>query len=200
MATNRKSDTTAPAAGEPADGITSAPTPFQMMIHAMSQVATADETEGRFSGDDLIAILTAETEEEIWEADDRPPLNFQHLAGCEIDIIDFQVKFSRGSSTIDTPFQTHDGRKMYLLVSCQRLSRAGEKKLIRLPDPGEVFQANTSARYIVAKIWAFWAKGKIDPQTGASLRALVQEIELGGDQSVLKLRPLSPQPVTSSVA
>jgi hypothetical protein len=178
-----------------------APTPFQLMVHAMTQVATADETGGRFSGDDLTAILSAETDEEIWEADDRPPLNFQHLAGCEIEIIDFSVKYSRGSSpNIVTPFTAEDGRKMYLLCTVQRLSRAGEKKILRLPDPGEVFVANTSARYVVAKIWAFWAKGKIDPQAGTSLRCMVQETDLGGDQAVLKLRPIATSPVQSTVA
>jgi hypothetical protein len=170
-------------------------TPFEQMLRAMSMDAVAEIEAGKFSGDDLNAILTAKSEAELWDADERGPLNFQHLADCEIGIMDVHVKYSRGtSSDIVTPFVVKDDkgndRKMYLIVSAVRLSDAGEKSHLRLPSVGEVFEANTSARFVVAKIWAFYTRGYINPDTGKTLECVVKEIDLGGDQAVLKLRPM----------
>jgi hypothetical protein len=183
-----------------------APTPFQEMLRTMAMVATAEQEENRFAGDDLNAILSAETEEEMWEADERGPLNFQHLAGCEIAIIDLSVKFSRNSNaSIVTPFvtedpRTGDKRKMYFLVTAVRLSDAGEKKIIRLPKVGEVFQANTSARYVSAKLWWFYSKGMIDSNAGGQVECLVEETDLGDETAVLKLKRVPRRVVTSTVA
>src|SRR5437868_5665509 len=74
------------------------PTPFQVMLRQMEMEATAAAESAAFAGDDLNAILTAETEDEIWDADERGPLNFQHLADCELEIVDVSVKYSRGSN------------------------------------------------------------------------------------------------------
>lgn len=165
-------------------------TPFQVMLRAMAMDATAEAEDSKFTGDNLTALLTAESEEEIWDADERGPLNFQHLADCEIAITDIAVKFSRGSnSEIATPF-VYDGKKMYLLVTAYRLSDAGEKKLIRLPAVGEIFQANTSAQFVTTKLWAFYTKGYINPDNGKQLETVVKAVELGDEQSVLKLRPM----------
>lgn len=185
------------------DGIVAqSPTPFQIMLRAMAMDATAED--GNFGGDDLNAILSATTEEELWDSDERPPLNFRHLAGCEIAIIDVAVKFSRGNSTaIQTPFIWQDERgqekKMYLLVKCVRISSAGEKSIIRLPAIGEEFTANTSARFVVAKIWRAMTMGLINPDMGRSWEALVQETDLGDNQAVIKLRPI-PKRATASTA
>lgn len=174
------------------DGMVTKTTPFQVMIRAMAIDATADE--GTFVGDDLNGILTAETEEDIWDADERGPLNFQHLADCEIAVLGVSVKFSRGQrDDIQTPFVVNDGKttkKMYLLVTAVRLSDAGEKAHLRLPAVGEVFQANTSARFVVAKLWAFYTKGYISEETGKQLECVVKEIDLGDGTGVLKLRPM----------
>jgi len=177
------------------------PTPFQIMLRAMSMDASAEDS--TFAGDDLNAILEATTEEEMWDADEQPPLNFQHLAGCEIGVIDFQVKYSRASrSDIATPFTVKDekgnDKKMYLLVSCVRLSDAGEKPVIKLPAVGEVFQANTSARFIVAKLWKALTLGMINKETGKVLECMIQEIDLGDGTGVLKLRPMPKRTVRAT--
>lgn len=170
-------------------GVSTKATPFQKMLRAMDMEATADAEDAQFTGDNLNAILTAETEDEIWDADERGPLNFQHLADCEIAITDVRVKYSRGlNSEIQTPFITPDGRKMYLLVTAHRLSDAGEKSWLRLPPVGEDFQANTSAQFVTTKIWHFYHLGYISE--GKALEAVVKEIDLGDNQAVLKLRPM----------
>jgi hypothetical protein len=167
-------------------------TPFQGMIRQMGMTAELDLTATKFNGDDLNALLTAETEAELWDADERGPLNFQHLADCELQIIDLSVKYSRAGQNGDmvSQFVTDDGKKMYLLVTAVRISNAGEKTVLRLPAVGEEFQANTSARYVVGKLWAFLQKGYIDPDNGKRLECVVKSTDLGDGQAVLKLRPM----------
>jgi hypothetical protein len=164
-------------------------TPFQVMLRAMS----FDATEGDASFDDSVlnAMLEAETEEDVWEADERPPLNFQHLDGCEIEILDINVKYSRdGNNGIKKSAFTWDGKQMYILVKCIRLSEPTEKSLINLPPIGAEFTANTSARYTVVKLWKFLTMGLIDPNTGRSLQCLVKSTDLGGGEAVIKIRPI----------
>ena len=176
------------------------PTPFQTMLRAMAMDASA-ETDV-FAGDDLLnAILAAETEEEFWDADERAPLNFQHLSGCEISVISLEVKYGRGNNdSIITPFVSAEGKKMYLLAKCVRISAAGEKKIINLPKVGEVFTANTSARYVVTKLWAAQSRGMIDENTGRTLECVVQGTDLGDGTEVLKLRPIPARVTASTVA
>lgn len=166
------------------------PTAFQRLIARMDLEATMDSEEGRFSGDDLNQILEAETEEEMWEADERGPLNTKHLAGCELDLLDVQVKYSRGENEMATPFITAEGRKMYLLVTAARLSNAGEKQYLKLPEVGQQFEFNTSARFVVAKLIWLVDHGKIDYETGAHTECVVVATDLGGGQAVNKLKPL----------
>lgn len=168
-------------------------TPFMRAIRAMAQEATVEPDDQQFTGDDVAinAMLTAETDDEIWDADERGPLGFRDLAGCEIAILDVQVKLSRGGNDIKTVFVTPEGKQMYLLATCVRLNVTGDEDArIRLPEIGEVFQANTSARYTVMKIWAFYLKGRISPVTGAQLECRVKAIDLGEGQAVVKLRPI----------
>ena len=179
------------------------PTPFQIMLRAMANDASAEDS--NFGGDDLNVILSAESEDDLFESDERPPLNFQHLSGCELEIVAIDVKFSRGSSSdIVTPFVYRDERgnekKMYLLVKCFRVSDAGTKKnIIKLPDIGEVFTANTSARFVVAKLWRAQILGLFDADQGITWPCVVQETDLGDEKSVIKLRPM-PKRATRSTA
>lgn len=198
MASNSKMSRTN---DDPKSGIVKPPTPFEIMLQAMANDAMAEDAS--FGGDDLNAILSAETEQELFESDDRPPLNFQHLAGCELSIIGFDVKFSRANnSSIQTPFVWRDDRgnekKMYLLVKCVRISDSGNKKsVVRLPAIGEAFTANTSARYVVAKLWRAMILGLVDENAGRSWECMVQETELGDETAVLKLKEI-PKRVTAS--
>jgi hypothetical protein len=168
------------------------PTPFAQMIRAMATEASAED-DSRFSGDDLTAIIEANSEDELWESDERPPLNAQHLAGCVVEILDVDVKYSRGSrDDIQTPF-VHDGKKMYLLVTAVRVNEnADNAALIKLPKVGEVFTFNTSARFFTTKLWQFYVRGYIDRDNGRRLKALIRETKLDSGEGVLKLRPAPP--------
>lgn len=168
-----------------------APNAFQRLIIKMSAIATLDDTEGRFAGDDIIPILEAETEEEMWDADERPTYNAKMLSGCALEIYGFDVKFGGANNDdIKTPFVDANGKQMYLLVSAARLNNSGEKKEIRLPEPGEIFTWNTSARNIVGKLFWMLEHGWFD--NGRSpVRLRIEGTQLGdGKRSVEKLKKL----------
>lgn len=168
-------------------------TPVQRMIRVMEMEATADAETATGDNADLNAILGAETDEELWDADERPPLNAQHLAGCDVEILDVRVKYSRGNSDMGSTFVTSDGRKMYLLVTAVRLSDPETKTAVQLPKIGEEFEFNTSARYLTTKLFQFYLRGKINRDNGTTLTAFIRATGLEEGQAVLKLRP--PRPV-----
>jgi hypothetical protein len=166
-------------------------TPFQHLLQVMDMEATA-ETDSQAAGNDLNVLLSAETDEEAWDADERPPLNFQHLADCDLEIRSIDVKYSRGvNSDIQSIFVSPDGRQMYLMVECVRITNAGQKTIINLPKVGEVFQANTSAKYLVGKFMNFYLRGRVP------FRTHIKSVPLDGGQQVLKARPFEGEPIQS---
>lgn len=199
MARDSKLSEVDPTVTEP--GTVQTASPFQRMVRAMAMEASAED-DSRFTGDDLTSIIEAESEEELWDADERPPLNAQHLAGCILEILDVDVHYSRGSrDDIETPFQVSDGRstkKMYLVATAVRITNDADRgNLIKLPKIGEVFTFNTSARYFTTKLWQFYTRGYINREAGIKLRCLVRETDLGDGTAVLKLRPAPDSVVTS---
>lgn len=167
--------------------------PFRRMLRDMAALATASAEDETFRGDTLARIYTAETDDDIWDADMVPPLNGKILAGCELQLVDLEVKYSRGDSDMISPWVYIDDKgrekKMYLLITSRRISKAGEKRLFNLPAVGEDFQWNTSAQFLAAKIFTFYARGRFG--NGQTMTAMIQETDLGGDKSVLKLvRPI----------
>lgn len=173
--------------------------PYQRMIASMANNATAAEANDSFTGDQLSGIWNAETEDDIWDADMAPPLNAQHLAGCELKLHELQVKYSRGQSDFDTPYVTSDGKKFYVMITAERISLAGKnQRLMRLPEIGERFSFNTSAAYLTAKLYTFWSRGFFGG--GKSMTALIQATDLGEGQAVLKLARLASRTVPTVVA
>lgn len=167
-----------------------APSPFQLLVRKMAQIATMDETENKGpSGEDINPILEAETEEEMWEADERGTYNAKMLSGCALQILGFEVKWGSGAEDIKTPF-VHDGRQMYVLVHAFRVNKDGEKKEIRLPEVGEEFTWNTSARYIIGKLFWMLNHGWFDPEATRRILVRIEGTELTGGRSVEKLKEL----------
>lgn len=173
-------------------------TPFRRMLQDMSHVATAESEDANFMGDALAAIYNADSDDDIWEADMSGPLNAQHLAGCELALYELSVKYSRGDKNeIQTPWISPDGKKMYVLVTCCRISNAGAKKHINLPSVGEQFQFNTSAQFLTAKLFTFWTRGKFG--SGNTMNAGIQATDLGNGQAVLKLVRVPDRALTRTV-
>jgi hypothetical protein len=173
-------------------GEVASPNAFRSFLVKMAQIATLEDTMETYMGDDILPILEAENEAEMWDADERPQYNAKYLSGCELEILGFEVKFSAGDNEeIQTVFvdpSTH--KKMYLLIRSVRLNNAGEKQLIRLPDVGEVFSWNTSARNIVPKLFWMLEHGMFD-SGAAPVRCKIQGTDLGSGKSVEKLKPLA---------
>jgi hypothetical protein len=166
---------------------------FQLLVRKMASMATLTEKSGAVSGEDINPILTAETEEEMWDADERATYNAKTLSGCALQIIGFEVKYSDGTDdTITTPFiDPATMKQMYLLVTAFRINKSGEKKEVRLPELGEVFTWNTSARNIVGKLFWMLNHGWFDP--GANpVRLIIEGTSLaGGKKSIEKLKRFS---------
>lgn len=174
------------------EGAISMPSPVRRMLNAMAMDATMDN-DSAFTGDDILSILEADTEQEMFEADQQGPLNFQNLSNCELAIYDVSVKYGRGGNdeSIKTMFiDPETGKQMYLMVTAARISDAGGTRERTLPSIGEQFQANTSARFVVAKLWWLTTHGKIDRDAGISYEVLVSPTDLGSGQSVIKLLPV----------
>lgn len=170
---------------------------FLRLIQQMDTMATMDDGQPGTSGEDVGNILLAETEEDMWKADERGPLGGRDLAGCELHVFGFEVKFGRARDDIKTIFVTHAGKQMYLLVNACRISDSGaEKDRLRLPEVGESFQFNTSAPRIVAKLFWHLHHGNFDG--GASVPCVIEAIDLGSGQAVIKLKPLSSRAVPSA--
>lgn len=159
------------------------------LLHGLENLATEDTDDKAFMGDDIGAILTAPSEAEMWEADDLPRYNAKVLSGCELDIYGYEVKFSNDPEILSGLIGPTSRKKMYLLVHSSRLNNAGESNLYKLPNVGEEFTWNTSARFIVAKLYWLAKRGRFD--NGASVNARIEGTDLDGTKKVEKLKPLT---------
>lgn len=162
---------------------------FLDMLTTMENIATEDTTEQAPIGDDVAAILLAETEEDMWDADELPRINAKVLSGCELELFGFEVKFSDAEEITTSLIGPQTRRKMYLLVRSSRLNQTGQTSVYRLPEVGQEFAWNTSARFIVAKLFWMLQHGRFD--NGATVKARIQGTDLGGGKSVEKLKSLA---------
>jgi hypothetical protein len=160
------------------------------LLSGLEGLATEDtDTSGGFFGDDIAAILMADDEATMWEADELPRINAKVLSGCELDLYGWDVRFSDSPDIVTGLIGPNSKRKMYLLVKSARLNDSGDNKgMYRLPEVGEEFTWNTSARFIVAKLYWLAKRGRFD--NGSAVKARIKGTPLGGGKSVEKLKPL----------
>src|ERR1700747_2395178 len=85
------------------NGAVSTPTPFQRLRRRMAEMAIMETASGRPSGEDINAILTADSEEEMWDADELDKYNAQKLSGCDLQATYLEVRFGDGNTEIETP-------------------------------------------------------------------------------------------------
>lgn len=166
------------------------------LLTALEAMGTEDTDSRGFSGDDIAAILLSDTEADMWEADELPRINAKVLSGSEIDIYGFEVKFSDDPEITTALIGPDSRRKMYLLVQSARLNDTGASNVYKLPDVGDQFTWNTSARFIVAKLYWLQVHGYFD--NGRAVKARIVGTDLGGGKSVEKLKPLVPAHMSAS--
>jgi hypothetical protein len=171
------------------------------IVALMEREATAALEEGEFTGDDILGIFEAENEADMWEADQRGPLNFKDLSGTELEVVSVEVKYSRRNDikSMFVATDEHGNKKyMYLWVTAFRTRKTGdEKRTVKLPEIGEMFSANTSARFVVAKLLWLYIHGEINPDMGATRKVRVIGTDLGGGQEVIKLDKVEPATVSA---
>jgi hypothetical protein len=165
------------------------------LLTELENLATEDTEPKGFSGDDIAAILMAEDEAAMWDADELPRINAKVLSGAELDIYGWEVKFSDDPEILTGLIGPSTRRKMYLLVRSARLNDSGQTNIYKLPNVGEEFVWNTSARFIVAKL--FWLQKHGNFDNGRTVKARIQGTDLGSGKSVEKLKELSTITVTS---
>jgi hypothetical protein len=159
------------------------------LLTELENIATEDTENKGFSGDDIANILLADDEATMWEADELPRFNAKVLSGCEMDIYGWEVKFSDDPEITSGLIGPSSLRKMYLLVRAARLNDSGQTGVYKLPNVGEEFVWNTSARFIVAKLFWLQKHGNFDDRR--TVKARIQGTDLGAGKSVEKLKPLS---------
>lgn len=184
-----------------ANGTVTGPSPFQRLRRRMAEMAVLETAEGRVSGEDINAILAAETEEDMWDADELSVYNAQKLSGCDLQITTFEVRFSEGSNDeIKTPFMDDKGRQMYLLVHAFRITDKTDKRDVVLPPVGQEFIWNTSARNIVAKLFWMLDHGWFDTDATKPVRVHIKGTPLSGGRSVEKIKEFTGTPLVEATA
>lgn len=158
------------------------------LLSWLENIATEDTSNQGFTGDDIGNILLADDEATMWDADELPRLNAKVLSGCDLDLYGFDVKFSNDPEIASGLIGPKSRRKMYLLVKAARLNNGGQTNVYRLPDVGEEFVWNTSARFIVSKLYWLARHGRFD--NGSAVKARIVGTDLGGGKSVEKLKPI----------
>lgn len=148
------------------------PPAFIQLLGQMEMEATAEEDDfGSPMVTGMVKILSAETEEEMWDADELDQTGGRDLADVEQTLMAYTIKYST-NPTISSVFKDSQGRGMYLLIRSARL------------DNGEVFVWNTSAPLLVGKI--MWLANREMLPYSCVIRAR----DLGGGQALLKLKKI----------
>lgn len=160
------------------------------LLSWLENIATEDtDTSGGFFGDDIAAILLAPDEATMLESDELPRYNAKNLSGCELDVYGIEAKFSDDPEIVSGLIGPTSRRKMFLLVRSARLNDSGQTGIYKLPDVGEEFKWNTSARFVVAKLYWYAVHGAFD--NGGSVKLRIQGTDLGAGKSVEKLKSLT---------
>jgi hypothetical protein len=168
----------------------------------MSDMATQDEAIERPSTSeaDVMAIMAAEDEGDMWKSDDFDSWNAAKLSGSDIEIEWFEIKKGPIDPEIKSPF-IYDGSQLFLLVHSFRLTDSqAEGNNYNLPKVGQQFTWNTSAPRIVAKLMWMLRNGWFDPQTPhGPVQCRIEGTKLTGGRSVEKLKPIKGGPITVKV-
>jgi hypothetical protein len=147
--------------------------PHQRFVESLQRQAEANALVhgAEVSLSQVDRILTAETKQDIWDADEGGTVSGQDMIDVELEIRDYTVLPS--SDEYDTTLG------VYVNIQAVRL------------DTGEEIIVNTGADKIITKLAAFKAKGFLP--IGAVIRGVSTR---GG--TMLKLRPLPPRAVSGT--
>ena len=165
----------APGKSNQVSPTTDAQKAFKAMLDRMELAATADNAEfptPMLTG--IVGILSAESEDEMWDSDDLAQIGGRNLRDVEQRILDYTVNYSptTADDEMKSVFRDSKGRGMYLLVRSIRL------------EVGEEFVWNTSAPLLVGKILWLADHGKLPADV------VIRGKDIGAGQVVLRLKPV----------
>lgn len=168
--------------------------PFERLLRQMEGLAqlSGDGSGSQSAINTVNAILGAESEEEMWQADELPQVNGKTLAGMEQTIHDFEVKFGDDPEIESVFVGPESGRHMYLLVTSSRLSMS---RVCPQYAIGDEIIWNTSAPALVAKLFWFRAHGKLPGQ-----ETVIESTELGAGKTVLKFKDIPKRPTKATAS
>lgn len=165
------------------------PTLFQSLLRKMSLDAEIDAAENRGNSATLATverILTAETDEDIWNAGDLANIGGRNLVDVEMTVYDFAVKYGNRDD-VESIFTDGTGRKYFLLVTAvvNSIPADDPQEFNRPPlELGQEIVFNTSAPDIVPKLYAFRDRERFP------LECVIRALDLGGGKHYLRLKPV----------
>lgn len=154
------------------------PRAFQRLLQQMSMTAEIDAAEQSGSTQNTVEkIITAESEADMWEADELGNLGGRDLIDVEQRVDSYLVRYSNNSvgpdgEEIQSVFTDAEGRGMYLLVSSVRL------------ENGEEFVWNTSAPSIVSKLIWLYENNRLPCE------CVIRGKKLSATKTYLSLKPI----------
>lgn len=168
-------EVTTPAANGNGDGEIVTVRPYEKLTAFLARRAEVDG-EGRgfeIASKQIDKILTAETDEEIWDADAAGTVNGQDMMDVEMQVRG--VKYAPSSDEYDAPLG------VYAIIDAIRM------------DTGEEAVVSTGAPLVITKLRAFEARGKFP------LGCVIKGTK-AAKGTVLKLRPLPVRVMAGSPA
>jgi hypothetical protein len=171
MAPKAQADSTDVATDDALNGEVSTPTVHDKFAEYMALYAKANTRDAGDAQDSISErLLTAESEEDIWDADEGEMPSAEDLVNIPIRIFSFDVLTSN-----DPGKQNARTGNTYLVIHSARL------------DNGDMLDWNTSATLIVQKLMRMYNKGFLDPSANKYLDAMVTSTRTGNGFDVYKL-------------
>jgi hypothetical protein len=168
------------------EGTVEQPSAFWKFCRLLGSRATVEAEDSSFDETSIEAILLADSEDAMWDADNRGPIGGNKLDGVQMVMQEVEVKFSRqstGDNMRSVFVDPETGRAFYILVTAMRVDE--DPRYLPEVKGGDKFVFNTSAPRLVAKIIWLEQHGLLSDRV-----VMVEEIDLGGGQGVLKLHPV----------
>jgi len=171
-----------PAAAAPDDVKTGEVVPYARVRKFDSYMRQPAPTENKDRAADIEdqqvqRLLDAETDEEIWDADQGGTFQGKDCVGLEIQVNSLTVVLSKREDIVS--------RQGYY-ISADAVCLGGPAEVLKSLglSVGEQFVFQTGAPLIVTKLRAFEARGRLP------VKGVVTGLKTGTDNTLLKLRPL----------
>jgi hypothetical protein len=170
------------------EGTVQQQTPFTRLIRQLSLEAEIDAADNSGNASTIATIdriMSAENDEDIWNAGDLANIGGRNLVDVEMQVTDFLVKYGNRDD-VESVFMA-DGRKFFLLIKSTIIGipSTDAQEFNRPPlEIGQEIVWNTSAPDIVPKLVAFRDRNKFP------LDCVIRALDLGGGKHYLRLKPV----------